>query len=130
MGALVSLVMSDIVESTRRWAADEAAMAADLEQHDRVLRAALEGAGGTVCKHTGDGMLAMFDDPAAAVDAAAADQGPRVGDSRGAADRRHAIIRRIGTCPIPAQEGPDGRTVQDAGGPGAARRKLSPRGTV
>ena len=74
MGALVSLVMTDIVESTRRWAADEAAMAADLEQHDRVLREALESAGGVVCKHTGDGMLAMFDDPAAAIDAAASVQ--------------------------------------------------------
>lgn len=71
MGALVSLVMSDIVGSTRRWAADEAAMAADLELHDRVLRAALESAGGAVCKHTGDGMLATFADPSTAVDAAA-----------------------------------------------------------
>jgi class 3 adenylate cyclase len=90
MGALVSLVMSDIVESTRRWAADEAAMAADLELHDRVLRAALEGAGGTVCKHTGDGMLAMFDDPAAAVDAAAAIQ-----RAVGASAWRHAEGLRV-----------------------------------
>jgi predicted ATPase/class 3 adenylate cyclase len=90
MGALVSLVMSDIVESTRRWAADEAAMATDLEQHDRVLRAALEGAGGSVCKHTGDGLLAMFDDPAAAVDAAAAIQ-----RAVGAATWRHAEGLRV-----------------------------------
>lgn len=47
-------------------------MVADLELHDRVLRAAREGAGGTVCQHAGDGLLAMSEDPAAAVDAAAA----------------------------------------------------------
>jgi class 3 adenylate cyclase len=90
MGALVSLVMSDIVESTRRWAADEAAMAEDLELHDRMLRAALESAGGHVCKHTGDGLLAMFDDPAAAVDAAAAIQ-----RAVGAAAWRHAEGLRV-----------------------------------
>ena len=74
MAALVSLVMTDIVGSTLRWAADDAAMSADLELHDRLLRDIVTGAGGTVVKHTGDGMLAVFDDPAAAVGAAASIQ--------------------------------------------------------
>jgi predicted ATPase/class 3 adenylate cyclase len=74
MGSLVSLVMSDIVDSTRRWNAAEGAMAADLELHDRLVREVVEGAGGSVFKHTGDGMIAVFDDPVAAVGAAAAIQ--------------------------------------------------------
>jgi len=72
MGSLVTLVMSDIVGSTRRWAADEVAMAADLEQHDRILGDAVGEAGGTLVKHTGDGMLAVFDDPVSAASAAVA----------------------------------------------------------
>ena len=71
MASLVSLLMTDIVGSTRRWAVDDAAMSADLETHDRLLREVVAGAGGSVVKHTGDGMLATFDDPAAAVGAAA-----------------------------------------------------------
>jgi class 3 adenylate cyclase len=71
MASLVSLVMSDIVDSTRRWNAAEGAMAADLELHDRLIREVVEGAGGSVFKHTGDGMVAVFDDPVAAVSAAA-----------------------------------------------------------
>jgi predicted ATPase/class 3 adenylate cyclase len=74
MASLVSLLMTDIVGSTRRWAADDAVMAADLELHDRLLRDVVAAAGGSVVKHTGDGMLAVFDDPVAAVGAAAAIQ--------------------------------------------------------
>ena len=74
MGALVSLVITDIVGSTRRWAADDTAMAADLELHDRLIREVVESATGRVFKHTGDGMIAAFDDPVAAVSTAAAIQ--------------------------------------------------------
>ena len=74
MPSLVSLVMTDIVGSTRRWSADETGMAADLELHDRLVRDVVSGAGGMVFKHTGDGMIAVFDDPVAAVGAAAAAQ--------------------------------------------------------
>ncbi len=80
MGSLVSLVMSDIVGSTRRWAADDTAMAADLELHDRLVADVVATAGGRVFKHTGDGMIAVFDDPVAAVGAAAGIQ-RAVGDT-------------------------------------------------
>ncbi|MFM8769941.1 MAG: ATP-binding protein, partial [Rubrivivax sp.] len=90
MASLVTLVMSDIVGSTRRWAADEVAMAADLEQHDRILGEAVGEAGGTLVKHTGDGMLAVFDDPVSAASAAVAIQ-HRVG----AASWRHADGLRV-----------------------------------
>ncbi|MEI6403571.1 MAG: adenylate/guanylate cyclase domain-containing protein [Actinomycetota bacterium] len=71
MAALVSLVMTDIVGSTRRWNMAEGAMAADMETHDRLIVEVVAAAGGRVFKHTGDGMIAVFDDPAAAVSAAA-----------------------------------------------------------
>ena len=71
MGSLVSLVMTDIVGSTSRWSAAEGAMAADLETHDRLVAEVVAVAGGRVFKHTGDGMIAVFDDPVAAVSAAA-----------------------------------------------------------
>ena len=45
-----------------------------LAQHDRLLRAAIEGRSGTVIKTTGDGMLAVFTDPVSAIDAALAAQ--------------------------------------------------------
>ncbi len=45
-------------------------MAVALEAHDSLLRAAVERAGGSVVKTTGDGMLAAFDRPEAALTAA------------------------------------------------------------
>jgi predicted ATPase/class 3 adenylate cyclase len=125
MGALVSLVMSDIVDSTRRWNAAEGAMAADLEVHDRLIRDVVEGAGGSVFKHTGDGMIAVFDDPVAAAGAAAGVQQaigaalwqqpdglrvraavhtgvvyPRDGDLFGTAVNK--VARLLGVCPAGA----------------------------
>ena len=46
MTSLCALRMTDIVDPTRLWAAYEGAMAADLEAHDRLLRAAVTQAGG------------------------------------------------------------------------------------
>jgi predicted ATPase/class 3 adenylate cyclase len=62
--------MTDIEGSTRLWEERRAAMAVALEAHDALLRTAVEGAGGTVVKTTGDGLLAAFDRPEAAVSAA------------------------------------------------------------
>jgi class 3 adenylate cyclase len=42
-----------------------------LAWHDRTLRELIEGAGGEVIKHTGDGYFAAFQSPAAALEAAA-----------------------------------------------------------
>jgi predicted ATPase/class 3 adenylate cyclase len=74
MASVVSLVLTDIVGSTRRWASDELAMRVDLELHDAILREVVEGSGGVVVKHTGDGLLAVFEDPVGAVGAAASMQ--------------------------------------------------------
>jgi predicted ATPase/class 3 adenylate cyclase len=66
----VTLLVTDIEGSTRAWEADEDLMSALLERHDVIVREAIEGAGGTVFKHTGDGFASAFDDVKAAVSAA------------------------------------------------------------
>ena len=71
---VVTFLFTDIEGSTRRWEADVAAMRAALAEHDDVLRAAIEGHGGWLFKHTGDGMVAAFASPRSAVDAAVAAQ--------------------------------------------------------
>jgi predicted ATPase len=54
--------MSDVVGSTALWEAHGDAMRSALEVHDRLVHGAVESAGGRVFKHTGDGMIAVFDD--------------------------------------------------------------------
>lgn len=65
-----SLLVTDIVGSTRLWAEHESLMAVDLVAHDELVSAAIVGAGGRVFKHTGDGMMATFDSAAASTVAA------------------------------------------------------------
>jgi predicted ATPase/class 3 adenylate cyclase len=65
-----TFLFTDIEGSTRLWEEHAAAMGAALAQHDRLLRSSIEADGGSVIKTTGDGMLAIFADPVAAVDAA------------------------------------------------------------
>ncbi|HKX75301.1 MAG TPA: adenylate/guanylate cyclase domain-containing protein [Acidimicrobiia bacterium] len=67
---LVSFLFTDIVGSTRRWEDSERAMSADLEKHNAVLAAAIEGQGGTVFKVVGDAFYAAFPHPAPAARAA------------------------------------------------------------
>ena len=66
---LSTFVFTDIEGSTRLWEEQAAAMGAALALHDRILRDAVERHGGLVVKTTGDGMLAVFRDPLAAVTA-------------------------------------------------------------
>jgi predicted ATPase len=66
-----------------------------LAAHDEVLRSAIEGRGGWLFKHTGDGVCAAFASPKAAVDAAVAAQHRlelpvRMGLATGEADLRGA----------------------------------------
>src|SRR5262249_5047155 len=67
---VVTFLFTDIEGSTRRWEADAEAMRAALLAHDEVLRSAIEGHGGYVFSHTGDGVVAAFASPKSAVDAA------------------------------------------------------------
>jgi class 3 adenylate cyclase len=71
---VVTFLFTDIEGSTRRWEADASAMRAALLAHDEVLHSAIEGHGGYLFSHTGDGVVAAFASPKSAVDAALAAQ--------------------------------------------------------
>ena len=70
----MTFLFTDIEGSTRRWEADPEAMRSALAAHDELLRAAIEGEGGWVFKHTGDGVCAAFGSARAAIEAAVAAQ--------------------------------------------------------
>jgi predicted ATPase len=70
----VTFLFTDIEGSTRRWEADAHAMRAALLVHDEVLRDAIETHDGFLFSHTGDGVVAAFNSPKSAVDAAVAAQ--------------------------------------------------------
>jgi predicted ATPase len=71
---VVTFLFTDVEGSTRRWEADAEGMRKALAAHDEVLRWAIEGHGGWLFKHTGDGVCAAFASPRSAVDAAVAAQ--------------------------------------------------------
>jgi predicted ATPase/class 3 adenylate cyclase len=71
---VVTFLFTDIEGSTRRWESDADAMRAALLAHDEALRTAIEAYDGFLFSHTGDGVVAAFASPKAAVDAAVAAQ--------------------------------------------------------
>jgi predicted ATPase len=89
----VTFLFTDIEGSTERWQRDDRAMAAALVAHDELLRTVAERHGGTVFKHTGDGMCVVFPSApeavAAAIDAQAELELPvRMGLHTGEAEAR------------------------------------------
>ena len=69
-GGTVTFLFTDIQGSTRLWEEQTAAMAAALERHDGLLRAAIEANGGFVFKTVGDAFYAAFETAPAALAAA------------------------------------------------------------
>ncbi len=69
-GRTVTFLFTDIEGSTRLWEQQREAMSVAVAAHDATLRAVVEGAGGSVVKTTGDGMLAAFDRAESALSAA------------------------------------------------------------
>ena len=55
-------LMTNVVGSTGLWEAHEPVMPAVLARHDDIVHGAVTALGGRVFKHTGDGMIAAFDD--------------------------------------------------------------------
>ncbi len=70
MAERLAFLVTDIEGSTARWDRYPEDMPAALAAHDRILNEAVAESGGTVFKHTGDGILAAFPDSFAAVRAA------------------------------------------------------------
>ncbi len=71
---MVTFLFTDVEGSTRRWENDADAMRVALAAHNAVLRKGIEGHGGCLFKHTGDGVCAAFSSPRSAVDVAVAAQ--------------------------------------------------------
>jgi hypothetical protein len=65
-----TFLFTDVEGSTRRWESNPGEMRGALEAHDRTLRAAVAAHHGTVFKHTGDGVCAVFASPTEATLAA------------------------------------------------------------
>ena len=89
----VTFLFTDIQGSTRLWEDDAASMRAALAVHDTQLRAIVERHHGSVFKHTGDGMCAVFGSARDAIDAAVAAQREldlpvRMGIATGEAEER------------------------------------------
>lgn len=70
----VTFLFTDIEGSTRRWEQDRELMAHSLERHDEILESAVRQHRGLVVKHLGDGLLAVFESAADAVQAAVVGQ--------------------------------------------------------
>ncbi len=92
---VVTFLFTDIEGSTRRWEADADAMRTALVAHDEVLRDQIEAHAGFLFSHTGDGVVAAFASPKAAVDAAVAAQRQlklpvRMGIATGEAELRNS----------------------------------------
>lgn len=70
---LSTLLFTDIADSTGNvLRLGDARWKSTLDQHDRLVREAIQSFDGRLVKHTGDGFLAMFDGPARAIRAAGA----------------------------------------------------------
>ena len=70
----LTFLFTDVEGSTRLWEQYPREMQSALERHDVILRSAIADAAGDVVKTTGDGLMAVFDTPVAAVSAAIAAQ--------------------------------------------------------
>ncbi|MDQ2808275.1 MAG: tetratricopeptide repeat protein [Chloroflexota bacterium] len=81
---LITFLFTDIEGSTRLWEGHPQAMAVALARHDAILRAAIEGHGGTVFKTGGDAFYAAFATATDGVTAALAAQRALVAEAWGA----------------------------------------------
>jgi class 3 adenylate cyclase len=102
---LATVLFTDIVDSTRRAAEiGDRRWRTLLDEHDRRSEQVVARFGGSVVKQTGDGMLATFDGPARAVQAAQALRGTlagagvpiRAGLHTGEIERRNGDVGGIG----------------------------------
>ena len=74
MGADRTFLFTDIEGSTRKWEDHPSLMAAALARHDQLMKDAITSHAGVIVTHTGDGLLAVFDQAVDALRAASAAQ--------------------------------------------------------
>ena len=67
-----AVLFTDIEGSTKLWEEQPERMSRALKAHDTLARTAIEGHRGTIVKMFGDGLFAVFDEPADALAAALA----------------------------------------------------------
>ena len=68
---------TDIEGSTEKWEKHKSVMGAVIARHNKIFEDNLTRFGGTLIKHTGDGIYAIFDGPVGRSDAALMGQQPR-----------------------------------------------------
>src|SRR5207245_1029155 len=68
----ITILFTDIVDSSGHWDADADAMRLALSEHDEILRREIAAASGDFVKHTGDGVMATFTSVEGAIRAAVA----------------------------------------------------------
>jgi predicted ATPase/class 3 adenylate cyclase len=66
----VVLLFTDIEDSTPKWEASVSSMAEALQRHDDILASSIQRFGGSLIKHTGDGVVANFTDVPSVLEAA------------------------------------------------------------
>jgi len=86
-------LITDIQGSTGKWERYRSEMPSALAEHDGIISSAIASCGGTVFKHTGDGVIARFADPVLAVAAAVDAQLELAAHDFGAVD---GLLVRIG----------------------------------
>lgn len=74
VGAPCTFLFTDVEGHSAMWAEDEGATVGVLERHDATIATVVGEHRGRVVKYEGDGVMAVFDDPVDAVDAARAAQ--------------------------------------------------------
>jgi adenylate cyclase len=67
---VVSFIFTDLVGSTAKWDRSRSSMEKAMHRHDEILEEAIGSRGGHIVKKMGDGLMAVFTDPANAVSAA------------------------------------------------------------
>ncbi len=88
----LTFLFTDLEASTRHWQEDEEGMSGAVARHDLILREVVTNAGGRVLKHMGDGVVAVFEDPRSAAEAAVAAQRRLRSDP----DAAHLLRARMG----------------------------------
>jgi class 3 adenylate cyclase len=102
----VTVLFTDLVDSTgRRVRSGEEAADRLRQHHDRLLRASILGHGGTVAKHTGDGVMASFAGASDAIAAAVAIQQAIESDNRKRGDEPLAVRIGISVGDVSVEDG-------------------------